>query len=233
MEHNEEPQDIAGESAAKDRVPEEPASDNEEPLSIDPATIPYDYVERPAEQLSEKEQRRAAIRLNRQQRMEDSGAGLLPTLDWKGEYMKVVRQLRDAREQLQAEKAVVEDLRAQLAQALQLIANLDQELRDANHVINLLDPNSKEARLAAELEGLRLGTIVPQGQASGSAIEPPEIEPPAIEPAAIQHLDDNMGIDSDEEVDDSATDGEGSEKADDKSDKGSIDHEGEPAKADK
>ena len=230
MEHN-EPQDTAGESSAKDRATEEPASDNEEPLSIDPATIPHDYVERPAEPLSEKEQKRALIRAARERRMEDENLGPLPTIDWKGEYMKTVRQLRVAREQVQAEKAVVENLRAQLAAAHQLIANLDQEIAEKDHVINLLDPNSKEARLEAELEGLRLGTIVPQGEASGSAIEPPEIEPPTIEPAAIQQLDDNMGIDSDEELDESAADDEGSEKADDKSDKGSIDHEDEPAKA--
>ena len=193
---------------------------------------------------NEARQTRQAVRAARLEQMREneqraSQPGQARTPDWKAEFNRSAKRERQLEKELRDEKDVSKDLRAQLEAADEEGADLYMQLVAAYQEVNAL--KSRVAFL--EKKALKEGTAVPEGQVSGSKIEPPEteqdaiqpaaIKTPSTEPAAIQQLDENMGIDSDEEVEDFAADDESGEKADDKSDKGSIDQEDKSAEAEK
>ena len=166
---------------------------------------------------------------NNQQRSNPPG-----TVDWKKQAITSAKTLKGLRVELNQEKENSENIQKELDSAREENDLLTTQLSEAIQEISRLDPEchrilqqsiqeleSKVRSLQTENEGLRAGTIVPDGQATGSKSER----------SAIQELDDNMGIDSDEEVDDFEIDDEGNERlgedGDGNADEGNTDHEDE------
>ena len=158
------------------------------------------------------------------------------TVNWKKRALTAEKQVKGLRGELSQEKENSKKIKKGLDSALKDNDLLAEELSDAIQEISLLDPESqkiqqhsmedlesKVASLEAEIRDLRSGAVVPNGQASGNKSET----------SAIQQLEDNMGIDSDEEIDDFESDEEDSEwpneTADSKAEKANIHHEDEPA----
>ena len=245
MQSHEEPQSIAGGPAAQNIVTEESASNEDEYLSMDPAAIPEvpnnhereiaawkNFADDPAAH------DRQALRAARARERQNQESSVEPfNKDWKGMYIRAEKGQRALEKELRDEKAVSAELRAELVSAHEANDELYMKLLEVAQQMQAVNTfKSKLASLQAEVERLRKGVVEPQEQASESKAESPTMQPAAIklpstEPPEIQKLDDNMGIDSDQEEDDFASDDESSEKADEKSGKGSIDHEDEAAEA--
>ena len=181
-----------------------------------------------AESLFASQSRRGRMAA-RQNRPPSPTAG---TIDWKAYALKAEKAVRGLRIELDHEKDISDKIKSERDAALKENDDLTGKLSDALEELTLLDPDSrriqrqtvkdleaKVAALEAEIRGLRSGAVAPEGQAS--------------EPRAIQQLDDNMGIDSDEEVDDFETDDESdvrrSSQVNGKADKGNSDREDELA----
>ena len=235
MEDNAEPKEIAGVPAAKPTVPEQLASNNSESQRVDAATsgesgVTPSFVkaaentDNASETNSSKDQKvadwnRFAENLvgaqSRKGRMAASQnqktLATAGTVNWKAYALKAEKTVRGLRVELNQEKDNSNKIKTELDSALKENDDLTEKLSEAIEELSQLDPESRriqqqavkdlEAKvvaLEAEIRGLRRGTVAPEGQASGSKSEP----------RAIQQLDDNMGIDSDEEVDEFETDDE-------------------------
>ena len=182
-------------------TPQDTANTAEVTGNDDDEVVDWDTFEEKHGPFNSREELRAARARFRQLEEQWSLSGRR-AWNWKKVAIDSEKKQRALEKDLGDEKQRNEDLQERLDATLQEMNVLENKLVEATQELSLLAPESQaktikalESRitaLEAENRALKNGSGEPQVQASGSSSEP----------AAIQQLDNNMGIDSDEEVDD-------------------------------
>ncbi|KAL8796548.1 MAG: hypothetical protein Q9195_001222 [Heterodermia aff. obscurata] len=157
-------------------------------------------------EVKSREELRAARKEHDRKLQEMAKAGRLPPIpptNYKQFARDTGKENRRLQKELGEEKERSQELQDQLNTALNTIDDLEQTLFNKTQELSALSPEVQLQKIK-DLESRVTSLEAENRRLRNAAAEEPQVQPPRRqkEPAAIQELDDNMGIDSDEEAND-------------------------------